>query len=191
MTFQVEDGSGLANANAYVDVSTANAYFADRGMIGFPSDPNSQQIAIVLATDYIDRRFGGRFKWTQLKPGVQALEWPRYDTTSSAGWDWPYGPQPIDPTPPATAPLPIQLVQACCEYAFRAAKAPLAPDPTADPSGYQVIQNLQKVGPIETVVRYADRGPGATRQLLQPYPAADMLIRSLLIGGAQQRVIRN
>lgn len=191
MAFLVEDGTGLPNSNSYVSVADANTYFTDRAMAGFPSDLTAAQAALIQATDYIDRRFGGAFVWDQLQPGVQALEWPRYQSTSGTGWDWPYGPQPIDPTPPTSSPLPPQLVKACCEYAFRAAKAALAPDPEVDPSGYEVTQKMTKVGPIETLTRYATAGPGSMRQLLTPYPIADMLLRSLLISGGVTRVIRN
>lgn len=64
MAFVVEDGTGIASANAYITVQQFKDYHADRGntLTGGSGD---QQKAIVKATDYIDKRFGRRFKGTK------------------------------------------------------------------------------------------------------------------------------
>ncbi len=49
MTFVVEDGTGLANANAYIAVAFADSYFADRGIQKWAdvTDASLKQQAIV------------------------------------------------------------------------------------------------------------------------------------------------
>jgi hypothetical protein len=176
MAFVPEDGTGLPDANSYVDVAFADSYFADRGVTDWAGEDTAKQNWLIRATDYIDSRFGGSFKGEQIAEGVQALEFPRY----------------LDPCSPTTPPvaLPANLKKACCEYALRAKSTPLAPDIQMDPSGFQVSKTHKKIGPIENDVEYATRGSGAQRELLTPYPAADMLLRGLLKPyGA--RVIRN
>lgn len=174
MAFVPEDGSGLPNSNSYIDVAYADAYFADRLITAWSSlAPEAKQAALIAATDYVDKRWGPYFKGCRLTE-TQALEFPRdaFLDASDAGY------------------IPEVLKKATAEYAIRASSAPLAPDIEQDPSGYQVSRKMEKVGPIEERTDFAFLGPGATRQLLTPYPAADMLIRSLL-KNTQGRVIRN
>ena len=168
MAFVPEDGSGLPNSNSYIDVAYADAYFADRLITAWSSlMAPAKQAALIAATDYIDFRWGGYFKGCR-ETEDQALEFPR---TPWAG-------------------IPTNLKKATAEYALRASSAPLAPDPVQDPSGYQVSRRMEKVGPIEERTDFAFLGPGAVRQLLKPYPAADLLLRQFISSG-QGRVIRN
>lgn len=66
MTFIVETGVGVRNANAYVDVAFVTDYLTSRNRQTENSWNSSlavaQEAAVVAATDYIDRRFGARFK---------------------------------------------------------------------------------------------------------------------------------
>ena len=182
MAFLVEDGTGLAAANSFCDVATADAYFTDRNTVSNPNaaawlalDNADKQALLIAATDYINVRFNGKFKGQPVNPGVQALEWARF----------------LDPcNHDLPQPLPVCLQKATCEYAIRAKAGPLAPDPTTDPSGYQVARLSERVGPIQTDTEYAVKGPGSTQQLLKPYPAADMLLRPILLA-SYGRVIRN
>lgn len=61
MAFVVEDDTGVKSANAYVSVQEFKDYHADRGN-ALSGGSGDQQKAIVKATDYIDKRFGARFK---------------------------------------------------------------------------------------------------------------------------------
>ena len=168
MAFVPEDGTGLPDANSYIEVAFADGYFADRLIAAWSSlTPEAKQAALIAATDYIDFRWGGYFKGCK-ETEDQALEFPR---TEWAG-------------------IPTNLKKATAEYALRASSAPLAPDPEQDPSGYQVSRRMEKVGPIEERTDFAFLGPGAVRQLLKPYPAADLLLRQFITSG-QGRVIRN
>jgi hypothetical protein len=163
MSFTVEDGTGLENANALIDVAFADAYFTDRGIAAWTGDTETvKKPAIVRATDYLNNRF--KFLGTKYKE-EQALEFPRvYDG---------------DPQ------MPVKMKQAVAEYALRALTTVLAPDPTVDATGGKVVEKKEKVGPIEESTRYEE---GVSIALLKPYPAADMLLRGLV--DTVRRVIR-
>lgn len=174
MAFVPEDGTGLPDANSYVEVAFADGYFTDRMISAWSSlSQDAKQAALIAATDYIDKRWGPYFKGCPLTE-EQALFFPSDAFLDSSGAGY----------------IPEVLKKATAEYALRASSAPLAPDIVQDPSGYQVSRRMEKVGPIEERTDFAFLGPGATRQLLTPYPAADMLLRPLL-KNTQGRVIRN
>lgn len=60
MTLIVEDGSGIASANAYITANEFKQYHAARGN-PLEYDGSVEQ-SIIRATDYVDRRFGRLFK---------------------------------------------------------------------------------------------------------------------------------
>lgn len=168
MAFVVEDGTGRATATAYIAVAFADSYFEDRAVSAWTGTDDAKQAAIIRATDYIDGRWGARFKGTSQFDGVQALKFPRLNIG-------------------ADGTVPTGIKRACAEYAVRALLAKdgrLAPDPVVDASGRAVASTKKKVGPIETELSYATDGPGAAVQTLRPYPEADMLIRPYLKSSA-------
>lgn len=117
MAFTVEDGSGVADANAYVDTTYADEYHSDRGNAAWAAlDPAEKETAIVRATDYVDQRFGTVFRGRRLMK-QQGLEWPRLDAYDDDDF---YLGQIV----------PRQLQKAIAEYAMRAhIHNVLAPDP--------------------------------------------------------------
>lgn len=169
MTFTVEDGTGLADSNALIDVAFADSYFTDRGgdSVWTASDNAQKQAAIVQATDYICGRFRARLKGSKYED-EQALEFPRVYCDDE------------DPQ------MPTNMKKACAEYARRARTAPLAPDPTVDATGGTVVSKKEKVGPLEEETKYSETAPP---RVFTPYPAADMLLASLLMP-VNRRVIR-
>lgn len=62
MTFIVEDGSGIINANALITEAFADAYFTDRGITTWTGASDVKQQAITKATDYLVKRFSLRFR---------------------------------------------------------------------------------------------------------------------------------
>lgn len=167
MAFTVETGTGVTNANAYIDVAYADAYFTDRGITAWTAALTpAKQIAIIKATDYIETRWGRRFLGSGPLLDTQGLSFPRRDTFTG---------------------IPEGLKRATAEYAVRALTDELMPDPTTDASGGMIIGNRQKVGPIETEVTFsASAGVSA----LKPYPAADRLMTQYL-RSSSGGVIRN
>lgn len=200
MAFTVEDGTGVAGANAYVTVVVADTHHADRGNTSWAEAPSTdRQIAIVRATDYVDKRFGKKFRgFKQTK--TQGLEWPRLSAFDNDDY--------LLNSP--TDGVPRQLQKAIAEYAFIALNITLLPLPalpfsTRDPvtgavtsnvSG-QVSRTKDVVGPIEeerwyqnTASQIVRAKPGASESdmvssfNLPEYPVADEWLQELLTSGA-------
>ena len=163
MSFVAEDGTGLATANALIDVAFADDYFTDRGIIAWTGSTTVKQSALVRATDYIETRFGSLF-YGGKKSSTQALSHPRVNTS--------------------TGEFPVALKRAVCEYAVRSLSVTLIPDPEIHPSGQGLERTRSKVGPIEEETRFQYQGPGTQRIILRPYPAADILLNGLIKSSA-------
>jgi len=157
MAFVVETGAGVAGANSLCSVAFADAYFAERGITAWTGDTNAvKQPALIRATDYIETRFGLRFKGSKSNDD-QALSWPRDDV----------------------AILPPAISKAAAEYALRALTQTLAPDPVIDESNRLVYIDASKVGPISESKTYAK--DFAAPMTFRPYPAADALLKPYLV----------
>lgn len=78
MAITVEDGTIVANANAYCDVAYVTAYASARGL-DFAGGSADQEAAIIKATDYIDARY--TFNGARVS-AAQELAWPR-----TGAWD--------------------------------------------------------------------------------------------------------
>lgn len=177
MAFTLEDGTGIAGANAYASVAEVDAYFDDRGVPGWNGDANQKQFAIIKATDYIDKRFGKRFIGKRAD-GDQGLEWPRTSAIDLNGIEW-------------ADQVPTILKQATAEYAKRALEAELVTDPVGNPvpaAGPLIYLRNRVEGAVEQEQRWGD----TTRNMrevtsqtvndndIPSYPAADLLIERLL-----------
>lgn len=99
----VEDGTGLANADALISVAYADAYHTARGNAWAGSNAEKEQ-AIVRATDYVSTMV---FSGTRLT-SAQALPWPRADIG-----------------------IPDAIKRATAEYALRARAGALETDGAA------------------------------------------------------------
>ena len=188
MAIVVEDGTGLANSTSYASVADFKDYHDCRGndyaLLG-AGDPEIEQ-ALVRATDYIDKRFGVRFKGIK-GSADQALEWPRTGATDNNGY--------------TLSGLPARLLKACYEYAFKAITTmPLAPDPSTNPGGEtvsgEVTRKTEKVGDLEETTQYAHGTQTSVQQVqaglrkvtsnvvseasLPEYPVADLYLEPLL-----------
>lgn len=161
MAFTVEDGTGLADANAYISVDAFKEYHDDRG--GDYSSYSDEQIqqGIVRATDYIERRFGARFVGSR-ETATQSLSWPRQYAYYK------------DLREALLVPLPVQ--QATAEYGLRALAATLAPDPDYDGTNGKVVEREERAGPI--VERYKF-GQGGVIYTFRKYPLADAILSEL------------
>lgn len=76
MAFVVEDGTGLTDANSYVEVDYADEYHSDRGNTAWTGTDAVKQSALVKATDYIEQAYAGRWIGDALTDD-QSLSWPR------------------------------------------------------------------------------------------------------------------
>jgi hypothetical protein len=166
--FVVETGDGIENANAYITVEWADAYFLDRlGQEWVASIP-IKQAAIIKATDYIETRYSTKFLGIrqdvyQTKTVIQGLSWPRcrafFNGLLLTG-------------------VPDLLKRATAEYAVRALTADLVPDITkTDKSKFEVKKTVVTVGPIVTETEY---DTGKKQSNFNAYPYADSLLYNLL-----------
>lgn len=176
MAFIVEDGTGVANSNAYCPLSFADSYFDDRqNFVWAVADDDAKKAAIIRASDYIEIRFGAKFIGVKVD-SAQSLSWPRQ--SEAQGYVYPYGIALYAPdTSFPTGIVPQCVQRACAEYALRALSAPLAPDPVMDATGRAVQSTSDKVGPIESSVTYV---PSAVPATFIPYPAADKMLAPVL-----------
>lgn len=106
--------------------------------------------------------------------GLQPLCWPRARAYDERGQE--------------IQGIPDRLKKAVSEYAVRAVSKDLLPDPVTDTFGGRVNQRTEIVGPITESWKY-DIGSAGT-VIFSPFPAADRLIRPLLLGSGNGGVIR-
>ena len=86
MAFTLEDGSGITGSNAYDSVADIDAHHVDRGNTGWSDFTTAdKQTAIIRASDYIDKRFGRRFRGVR-KLKNQGREWPRTNAFDDDGF---------------------------------------------------------------------------------------------------------
>ena len=77
MALEVEDGTGKANANAYISLTDADAYFAARKVDTWKAKTSAErEAAIVRATFSLDSWLRGRWNGVK-KTSTQSLAWPR------------------------------------------------------------------------------------------------------------------
>ncbi|GEO80442.1 DnaT-like ssDNA-binding protein [Pararhodospirillum oryzae] len=161
MVLCVETGAGLADADSYVPLASADAYWALRphSPLAAPwaaTPEETREGALREATTHIDVLFGPRFPGRPAHGRDQRLAWPRRDA-----WDQEGLPLPGDR-------VPREIVEACCELAARAITAPLMADRDAGP---RVIEERLSVDALTTHTVYTpDASP----------PPAVPLARALL-----------
>lgn len=166
MALVVEDGTGIANANSYVDATYVSTYLTERGRstAWLALNDAQREAALIKATDYIDLRFSKLFIGSKLTT-TQSLAWPREYSSNETDYGL----------------VPTNLKKACAEYASRSMSAELLTD---TPTGV-VKRKKEKVGPIEEETEYtvpyqpASTSFLVTGDLIPVYPAADMLLEPL------------
>lgn len=173
LSVQNDDGD-VEDAVAYVSVTDFKAYHTLRGNSLTEYTDAAIETAIVRATDYLDGRF--RYVGQKANGFEQATEWPRIEAyyrnyESIVG-------------------VPKAVLDATCEYGFRALSAALVPDPSRGATGGVVKSMSEKVeGAVERSVTYAD---GSERFTMPEYPAADAklcmagLVRSARTGNVRR-----
>lgn len=158
MAFTPEDGTGLDGANAYISVEYADGYFSDRGVTAWDNlETEAKQAAIYRATDYVEARFGRRFRGIKLTT-TQALAFPRSALYDDEGTE--------------VEGIPDRFKQAVAEYAYRASSADLWNEPYRDPKG-RIVAEKSQVGPIMEDTRYAFNRDVSE---IKPVPGADRFI---------------
>ena len=118
MTLTVEDGTGLAAADAFVSVAGCDTYHTNKGNSTWTGTGAVKEVAIRRATAWLSDHF--TWKGDLVNGRTQALAWPRYGVVDRNGWSV------------ASDSLPRELVDATCEAALRELVTPgtLTPDVT-------------------------------------------------------------
>jgi hypothetical protein len=130
MALVVEDGTGVSNANSYIDVAYFDTYWTDRGNTDAVAIVNKEPL-LIQATDYIETVYYGLWLGERLTT-TQALEFPRVIDSVDVG-------------------VSERLKKACCELALKANSGSLLTD---------VEQRIvkEKVAVIETTYsEYSDQ----------------------------------
>lgn len=162
MALVVEDGTGKADANTYVDAATAAARIAEL----YPSapflalSPTSKQEALLLRAErYLATTYRG--KWDAARTSAtQALDWPRTGVVDADGYLI------------AADQVPDQVVEAQVEAARLLANG-VNLDGSLDRGG---AVKATKLGPLE--VEYFEGAPGGATT-----PTLDAMLVGLVTGG--------
>ncbi len=79
MAIIVEDGTGIPEANAYIDAAFVDSYFVGEQLAEWQEiDVSAREAAVINATRYIDAAFTWKGKRKALEQG---LSWPRTGVT--------------------------------------------------------------------------------------------------------------
>lgn len=203
MALVIEDGTGVENADSYVTITYVNDYHTARGATKWTGADSLKEQCIRRATDYIEKRFGHRFRGVK-QSRAQALSWPRFNAKDNSGFL--YNEEDI---------IPRKLKMAVAEYALRALlQGELAPDPGLPVAGQnnatgstppsasylgKVMAKTETVGPISTSTQYQTSAYGnsptkggglVSSDIIPEYPAADLLMAELLTSNLARQIRR-
>jgi len=170
MSFIVEDGTFIENANAYVNIEYVTQYLTERNLnSNWDSlDDAIKKAHIINATDYIEIRFSKFFIGYKFNEN-QYLSFPRkyYSYEKDLGL------------------LPENLKKACAEYSFAEISGSILGDSKTNLGTLK--KQTSKVGPIEDTVEYENSQFKKLSGSLLVSPdyipvnkKADMLIESLI-----------
>lgn len=169
----VEDGTGLDDANSYVDLVTGESYHSLRSNTGWTqATENQKATALIHATQYLDHRWC--FVGTPSNPSDpntagQALQWPRENGNSGNLID-------SRGNEIGTDEIPFWIIDASLEYALAyLVNGRLMPDPAVpDDAGRFVSLKRERIGPLEEETRFSDtRATRTTRT----YALADRILK--------------
>jgi hypothetical protein len=165
MALVVETGAGLANAEAYISVANADAYFLARANAAWALLLTAdKEAALRKGADYMAQQYASRWQGVRVT-STQALDWPR-SAVCAFGYSVAY------------TIVPAAVANANAELALKASTGELSPD-------IGRLKKRTKVGPLE--VEYADNAPATTQ-----YKAVDGMLAPYLngTGGASRKVVR-
>jgi hypothetical protein len=158
MAFTLENGSGVAGANAYVTEAELETYADDRSVTLASGDESA---AIVRASAALDAIYRPRFVGYKTHGRNQGLEWPRTAAYDREGYV-------VD-----GASIPVEIKNAVCEMAIRELTEPNSMLPDLERGG-QIL--MMRAGSVE--IQY-----GANAQARTTFQLIDGMLVGLL-GGA-------
>lgn len=172
VTLILQNDSGtVEDANTYVDLDYVTNYNAQRGRDLSEYEAEDVLAAIVEARDFMDNRWDYVGQKSQRE---QDTEFPRENAYDKDDY--------------IVTGIPKSVKKAQSEYTWirLSQGTALNPTPTRDPSGRNVIQYAESVGPISESKTYASGG-----SYQEPdYPSADSILERTGLVNASNRVIR-
>lgn len=157
--FTPETGAGVIDANSYVTEDYADDYFALRNVTEW-DDVEDKEAALVQASDYIDLRWGTKFRGSIFSE-TQGLLYPRLYVGYSV------------------SQYPVNLKKACCEYALIAGQGRLVPVIPYDETGRLYTSKREEVGPIVEETKYSSASSNPAGEF-NIYGLADSYMKSFL-----------
>lgn len=185
----VEDGTGLATADAYIDVAFFDSFL---GATLAATDAALKETAITVASSYADARWGTRLLSYPLVKETQALEMPRFELCNRYG------------VPIVGVPTPWkQAVALYASYYLAGNLYPTTPDNAAGgasaSAGTVVKEATRTVGPITKTDKFfsaaeLESSSGASSTVTADgyfkFTQADTLVKPYLKTSDRGRVIR-
>lgn len=161
MALTVEDGTGLAEADAYASIATVDAYATARSLSAWTGTDAVKEAAIREATVYLDTSY----LWKgSIEVETQALAWPREGATDREGR--------------AVDGLPARVVDACCELAVLKMSAGLVTSQSE-----AEVESLQ-AGSVSITYRAGSRVREADR-----FAWVDRILTGLYLGRSGSRAV--
>ena len=170
VTLVKEDGTGTLAANSYEDAAGALAYMEQTGRKSAWTaySANERLAALINATAYMDDTYGARYLGilSVATQDTQVLAWPRDDLYLPSG------------AAIASANIPVEIAQACAEFALIDAAGQLDPNPIYDATGRSVkVSKVRVEGAVEKETEY-DGGTRPTTK--RRHPTAERVLRKWL-----------
>lgn len=156
MALTIEDGSGVAGANSYIDVVAARAYAAARGLT-LPAADGDVEALLIKAMDFIEA-YRGDFQGLKTA-AANPLQWPRTGVT-------------LDGYPLAEDTIPQVLKDAQAQLTVDAQNADLMPTG----AGREVV--MERVDVVQ--VQYAESGNTNPQPI---FTKAEALLKPLFKSG--------
>ena len=169
MALVVETGTGIANADSYLSVTDADTYNTNHSASAawISAAEAVKEKALRLATQYLDVRYGGRWKSFRTNE-TQALAWPRAYAVDQDGYYW------------DSNQMPQRLKDAAAELALRVVGGDTLFADITKPG--TIKSQSVTVGPIQKSIEYMG---GYTQ--VKGYPLIDGLVKSLINSGTLER----
>lgn len=172
MALVVEDGTGVAGADAYVTTAYVDAY--DTGYVGSSGTPSwatanaaAKEKAVRIATEYLDARYGTVWRGNKLK-NTQGLDWPRDGAEDDDGFS-------LDDM------VPEDLKRACAILSIKSAGGESFLPDVANPG---MIESKSVTAGSVSVSKTFVSGMSQTKQ----FPKVEAMVSQLILAG--DRIIR-
>ncbi len=167
MSLVIEDGTGVSNAQSYLDVIGFKSYCTARGIpYSSYADP-AIEYGLINGTEYIDIRWGARLKGDLQFPDTQSLLFPRLYIYDEQGR--------------YLTGIPERLKRATAEYALISLTQELMPNYLDQDSDKILIEETKDIGPIKKTQKFQlGRNSGSTS-----FNKADSLMSVFAFGSGQ------